>query len=113
MNALWEGIFAGFILACASSVAIALAFFFSRSYRQANNRVVIHVAQVVAAAVIVSLLLMPVVERWLGVMRHSTAYYAIRWAYIAPLVCSTIFILRADFRWQQSVGMYKKVAERL
>jgi hypothetical protein len=54
-----------------------------------------------------SLVIMQAVESKLGIAWHSSAYYAIRWAYIVPLICATIFMLRADFRWQKSVGMVK------
>jgi uncharacterized membrane protein len=112
MNALLEAIFTGFVLACASSLIIGLAFFFSRPYRQGNNRFAIHMAQAIAVASILgSLLLMQAVERWLGVKWHSTTHHATRWAYIACLLCAIFLILRADLVWQKSVGMYKKAAK--
>jgi hypothetical protein len=100
---------AGFIVGCSAAGAIGLCVLFSRPYRKENNRFAIHLAQIfVVASICGSLLLIQILDGRLGVEHHSPSYYAFRGAYLIALICAVFFVLKADLRWQKSVGMGKK-----
>ena len=78
----------------------------SRSYRKVNNRFVIHLGQLsVVISIAGGLFLIQVLGEQLGTKRHSSLYYAAFWAFILGCGCVIFFSLRADLRWQKSVGL--------
>jgi hypothetical protein len=55
------------------------------------------------------LLLHQVLDAPLDIKRHSSPYYAGLWAYLFVWIGVIFFALRADLRWQKSVGLYRKI----
>jgi hypothetical protein len=102
-------ILAGLLLGGISAGGVSLILFLSRSYRKVNNRIVIHLAQLCVAVFIVGGLIsiLAFAER-LGFQRHSSGHYAALWAYLIACVSVLFISFRADLRWQESVGLYRK-----
>ena len=103
------GMFAGLLLGCASAGAVGWCLLLTRSYREVNNRLVIRFAQLFVAIAIGGglMLTLTLIER-LGIHRHSSQLYAALWAYIIGGMSVMFFALRADIRWQKSVGLDRK-----
>lgn len=102
-------IFAGLLLGCASAGAVSWYLLLSRSYRAVRNRTAIRLGQFVTLVSICgSLLLVQVSETHLGIKRHSAPYYSVIWSFLFGFICLLFFALRADLRWQKSVGLNGK-----
>lgn len=103
---MWILIVGGFTLGCASAGAVGCYMLYSRPYRKARNRIVIHSGQAfVLISFLGGLLLLQDLEQHFSIPRHSSSYYAAMYAHVLGLVCVVFFVLRAEFRWRRSVGL--------
>jgi Ni/Fe-hydrogenase subunit HybB-like protein len=96
----------GLAVGCAAAAVASLCLLLSRSQRRVKNRFVMRLCQLlVLGSVIGGLLAIQVLEQLMHIKRHTTSYYAIIWGYLAGYFCVVFFALRADFRWQKSIGL--------
>jgi len=101
---------AGILLGCALAGAMCWYLLLSRPYRKVNNRIAIRLGQLLALVSIGGgLLLLQVLDAQWGIKCHSSPYYAALWAYLFGWICVMFFTLRADLRWQKSVGLDRKI----
>jgi hypothetical protein len=99
-------IFWGLLLGCASAGAVSWYLLLSRSYRAVKNRIAIRLAQLVTLVSICGgLLLIHLLGAHLDIKPHSAPYYAAVWSFLFGFICVMFLALRADLRWQKSVGL--------
>ena len=113
MNVTLILIVGGLALGCATAGAIGLYLLLSSRYRKARNRIAIRFGQVfVAVSALTSLLLLQELEQHFSLARHSSAYYSAMYAYVFGLLCGMVLVLRAEFRWRRSAGLFTPVENR-
>jgi hypothetical protein len=100
----------GLLLGCASAGAMGWYLLLSRSYRKVNNRFAIRLGQLLAVICVGGgLFLLQVLDKQLYIKRHSSPYYVGVGGFLFGCVCIIFFALRADLRWQKSVGLDRKI----
>jgi drug/metabolite transporter (DMT)-like permease len=100
----------GVLLGCVLAGAMCWYLVLSRPYRKESNRIATRLGQFLAViSVGGGLFLLQMRDTQLDIKRHSSPYYAAVWAYLFGWICIMFFALRADLRWQKSVGLDRKV----
>jgi hypothetical protein len=85
---------------------LALSLWFTRSYRQARNPIVLGLLYLLFAPLgIGSLLFLRALNESLGIVRQSTAYYAELYCYASAGAVVVFFAIRAEMRWRRSIGL--------
>jgi hypothetical protein len=96
-------IIAGFVLGVAGTGSIAAYLFFTRVYRGTGNQYAIRLGQLlVGASFIGSFLLLTKVWEQIGILPHSSPYYASLYAFALSSGCVMFLALRAEIRWRKS-----------
>jgi hypothetical protein len=97
----------GLITGFAVSIALGVLFVVSRSYRKANNRVVIHLCQLFAAGSVLCGLLFVLhltASTTPREFRHEQSQGALV-AFAIGLGCGTIAVIWRELKWRKAVGL--------
>ncbi|HTQ60326.1 MAG TPA: hypothetical protein VMI32_08895 [Candidatus Solibacter sp.] len=101
--------FAGLLFGIAWGGGAASFLIFTRSYRMANKRLMVHLGQIVVLATGVGwLLLLQLFDERIGIKRHSLPQYVAAYACFCGWIFVLFFAVRAERRWRKLVGLDSK-----
>lgn len=84
---------------------LALSLWFTRSYRQARNPIVLGLLYLLFPALGIGSLILRALNESLGIVRQSTAYYVELYCYAGAGAVVVFFAIRAEMRWRRSIGL--------
>jgi hypothetical protein len=100
---------AGLLLGSGWAVIADLYLFYTHSYRQARNLLVIGFGSILIGTVGVgSMFLLQSFCRSSDIIRHTSSYCAALFAYAIGGFSVVFIAVRAEFRWRKSVGLDDK-----
>ena len=83
---------------------LALSLWFTRSYRQPRNPIVLGLLYLLFPALGIGSLILRALNESLGIVRQSTAYYAELYCYAGGGAVVVFFAIRAEMRRRRSIG---------
>jgi hypothetical protein len=99
------GVLAGLVVGLLLGGLAAVYLFFTRSFRRAANRYVIHFGQLLlGASPIGGILLLARFWEQVGIVRRSSSGSASLYAFVLGYGCSVFFTIRAEIRWRKATG---------
>jgi hypothetical protein len=99
------GVLAGLVIGLLLGGLAAAYLFFTRSFRRAANRYVIHIGQLlVGASLIVGILLLARSWEEIGIVRRSSSGSASLYAFVLGYGSIVFFTIRAEVRWRKGTG---------
>jgi hypothetical protein len=97
---------AGLLFGAAWGGGAAAFLMLTRSYRTANERFRVHLAQIVVLATAFGwLLVLQRFDEFMGITSHSPPRYVAAYACFCGWIGVLFFAVRAERRWRKSVGV--------